>query len=126
MSEPTRASVLLSVQRALLGEITPGMRAVSVSWGRTSICIRVFHDGPWPPSVEEDFDACAVTQLVADFPYPERGDPEIRYEFLRLDGDSPLPLLGEREAFAYARNEEKWSALGQVVLEGATGPARSA
>jgi hypothetical protein len=109
MPEVNRANTLLSLQRALLGEITPGMRAVSVRWSSRQILIRVFHDGPWAALVEEDFDASAVTQVVADFPNPEQGDPEILYEFVRLDGDARLPQdLPENEAFAYARNNEKW------------------
>lgn len=111
MAEVTRSRVLLSVQRALLGEITPGMRAVSVRWNERRIQIRIFHDGPWPAEVEADFDACAITQVVADFPYPDRGDPEIQCEFVRLDGRNALPGLRDDEAFVYARNDEAWHPL---------------
>ena len=67
----------------------------------------MFHDGSWPSEVEDDFDASVVTQVIADFPYPERGDPEVHYEFVRLDGNAPLPQeKDEQEAFAYARDNE--------------------
>ena len=100
MPEITRTGVLLSVQRALLGEITPGMRAISVRWNNQRICIRVYHDGPWATEDSEDFDAGAVTQVVADFLPPT----DIQYEFVRLDDDAPLPQdLHDQEAYVYAR-----------------------
>ena len=101
-----RASVLLSVQRALLGEVTPGMRAIAVDWDQERIQVRVFHDGPWDASLEENFDASVVSQVVADFPWPERGDPRVVYEFIRLDGPGPLPELPNGGAHVYARNNE--------------------
>jgi hypothetical protein len=103
----SRTEVLLSVQRALLGEITPGMRAVRVEWNERLICIRIFHDGPWAQEIEEDFDAGAVTQVVADFPCTEKGDPAVEFQFVRLDAGMPLPQ-GLTGALVYARNEEKW------------------
>ena len=108
MAMPKRSSVLLSVQRALLGEITPGMRAIAVDWDAERIRIRVFHDGPWEASIEEDFDGCAITQVIADFPWPERGDPRVDHEFVRLDAPNPLPDLPDDGAYVYARNEDAW------------------
>lgn len=107
MSKLTRHSVVWSVQRAIHGEISPGMRAVSVCWDAQRILIRVFYDGPWPKEVEEDFDAGAVTQVVADFPYPDRDDPKVLYEFISLDCHTPLPVAGdESEEYLYVRPEE--------------------
>jgi hypothetical protein len=108
MEERTR--VLLSVQRALLGEITPGMRAIAVDWDQERIRIRVLHDGPWDASLEADFDAGAVSQVVADFPWPERGDPHVVCEFVRLDGQRALPELPKGAAYVYSRNDEAWRA----------------
>ena len=38
--------VRLSVQRALLGEITAEMRIITADWTDSLILIRVYHDGP--------------------------------------------------------------------------------
>lgn len=105
---PDRARVLLSVQRALLGETAPGVRAIAVDWNENRIRIQVLHDGPWDAAVEEDFDAGAVTQVVADFPWPERGDPQVDFEFARFDGSGPLPALPGGAAYVYARNDAAW------------------
>ena len=35
--------------------------------------------------VYEEFDAEAVTQIVADFPHPENGDPQVSCAFHRCD-----------------------------------------
>lgn len=110
MAMPDRVRVLLSLQRALVGEITPGMRAIGVNWNEARIDICVFHEGPWTPAVEEDFDAGAVTQVVADFAWPERGDPEVRYEFVQVDRHGRLPGLPEGGVYVYARNDDAWRA----------------
>lgn len=83
-----RTSVLLSVQRALVGEITPEMRFIEVEFSATLIHIQVFVDGPINEQHRDDFDACAVTQVCADFCFPdipERPGPEVRLSFTRCD-----------------------------------------
>jgi hypothetical protein len=45
----------------------------------------MMEDGAIAGSVCEDFDASAVTQVVADFAWPERGDPQVSFEFVRCD-----------------------------------------
>jgi hypothetical protein len=100
MDTELRVKVLLSLQRALLGEITPEMRAVAVQWSPARVTIRVYTDGEAPAEIREGFDASVVTQVVADFPYPERGDPTVAVEFLRCDAPSRLPDWGH---LVYAR-----------------------
>jgi hypothetical protein len=41
-----RTMVLLSIQRALLGEVFPALRAVSVEWADRSVKFVAFVDGP--------------------------------------------------------------------------------
>lgn len=89
-----RGSVLLSVQRALVGEVTPEMRAIEVQLSRTQIVIRVFTQGVPSEALRDDFDAGMVTQVVADFPYPDRQDPEVSVEFVRCDSPHPVPVRG--------------------------------
>ncbi|GEP43796.1 hypothetical protein BGE01nite_30870 [Brevifollis gellanilyticus] len=77
--------VLLSVQRALVGEVTTQMRFIGVEFCPESIHLIVWHDGAMHESIIEDFDAGTVTQVVADFCWPERGDPQVSFEFVRCD-----------------------------------------
>lgn len=80
-----RCRVLLSVVRALVGEITPQMRFVGVEFSTEHIHLIVWNDGGLSESVKDDFDACAVPQIFADFCWPERGDPDVSFEFVRCD-----------------------------------------
>jgi hypothetical protein len=100
MSGDLGTRVLLSVQRALLGEITPEMRAITVAWSPAEIRLRVFVDGPVSDAAMADFDASAVTQVVAEFSYPERGNPRVEFEFVRIDPPAPVPAVG---TFVFAR-----------------------
>ena len=70
-----RIRVRLSLQRALLGEVTPNLRAVCVEVSPAEIHVWAYYDGPQSEAEEEDFDGSVLTQLVADFPYPEWGTP---------------------------------------------------
>lgn len=74
--------VRLSLQRALLGEVTPNLRAVCVEVRPAEIHAWVHHDGPLSEQEEEGFDGSVLTQLVADFPCPERGDPAVYGHFI--------------------------------------------
>jgi hypothetical protein len=89
-----RTRVLLSVQRALLGEITPEMRAVEVEWSPECILLRVFTEGEANDKLQEEFDASAVTQIVADFPEPDRNDPRVEFDFIRCDAPARIPVRG--------------------------------
>jgi hypothetical protein len=89
-----RSRVLLSIQRALVGEITPEMRAIDVEISEKRILVRVFTEGALSDKLREDFDAGAMTQLVADFPEPDKADPQIILEFIRCDTPAPVPVRG--------------------------------
>ena len=89
-----RVRVLLSVQRALVGEITPEMRAVSVEWSPKEVLLRVFVDGLVADQIRDDFDASVVTQIMADFIHSERCEPPIEFEFIRVDDPVPIPNVG--------------------------------
>lgn len=43
-SEQLRTRVLLSIQRALLGMVTPSLRGVAVTWGDSAINARFIYD----------------------------------------------------------------------------------
>ena len=107
-----RASVLLSAQRALLGEVTPELRGVLVSWAAPP-------DVPEPAWIEADFyydreieddDADHVSEVegyvAADF----LPDVDVRFSPLHLSGSRPLPQVAEKDlatkVWVYRRFEE--------------------
>jgi len=98
-----RAKILLSVQRALVGCITSEMRSISVEWSSYRIHLHVYVDGVLREETFNDFDAEAVTQIVADFPYPDRGDPQVTFVFHRCDYPQKPEFEGE---LVYGRKEE--------------------
>lgn len=57
----------LSVIRAMVGEITPEMRAITVELNAQHVTVRVYHDGLASDDLWDDFDA-AMTEVYADFP----------------------------------------------------------
>jgi hypothetical protein len=98
-----RRDVLLAVQRALVGEISPGMRAVAVEIGPAQVWLYVFHDGEADEDEIDDFDAAVVAQLESDAPELATSDgvePEIGFSYVRVDEPAPLPVHGH---LVYAR-----------------------
>lgn len=71
------AAILLSAQRALLGHVTPQLRAVSVDAdpNRQQLAIRFVFDGEPSESVREAA-SCAATEMIADYPDPWTIDEE--------------------------------------------------
>lgn len=90
--------VLLKVQLALLGEVSPPLRAIFVSWTETSIHLDCYFDGEIDDKDTESM-ACVDTELVAIFPE----DHTIAHTLHRLDYPTPLP---QRLTCVYARREE--------------------
>ena len=78
------------------------MRFVSVEYSVDRIHIIVWHDGAMSDSDREDFDACAVTDVAADF-WPPDGDPTPSVDFVRCD----YPMRPDfRGTIVYGRKEE--------------------
>ncbi len=97
-----RVSTLLSVQRALVGEIIPAFRLISVEYSEAEIKIWVYHDGKINVDEIEKFDSSVITEVVADFPYPNNSDPKVDFEFVRLDypekiNPKGIPVYGRQE-----------------------------
>jgi len=61
-----RVRVLLSVQRALLGEVTAKMRKIEVILATDALHLRVWHEGAATKEEKDDFDAIVVTDIAAD------------------------------------------------------------
>lgn len=93
-----RVRVLLSIQRALLGSVTPSLRGVAVSWDERRVSARFVYD------VDDSTHAELVqeieTEVLADL------DPELstQFEIEAASGSTPRVLKGA-EIWAYLRRE---------------------
>jgi hypothetical protein len=61
-----RSEIVLSVCRALLGEVFPKLRLVSCSSDAQKICVDFYVDGPID-EVDADSVSCVETSLIADW-----------------------------------------------------------
>jgi len=78
--------VLLSLQRALLGEVTPNLRVVTVTYDLESIHFDAFFDGPIGDEEREGM-SLVETEVLAEFPATHK----ITHGVIRLDAPAPLP-----------------------------------
>lgn len=92
--------LLLSLQRALLGEVHPTLRQASIEADLTlqMVRLRFEYDGTPSATVHESC-SCAATEVIADFPSPWR----LEEQHLAVPVDtplSPLALVAYRQAEA--------------------------
>jgi hypothetical protein len=94
-----RATLLLSVQRALLGAVPHNLRAVTCDWEGTEIKLRFVFDGE---IAEENYEDAQIvgTEVVADFPAPWT----ISEDIVRLDYPGGM-CPGALALWAYLRKE---------------------
>jgi hypothetical protein len=90
--------LLLSIQRALLGEVTPNIRAVTAQIGSDTVTLRWIIDGVISDSLRRDLSAVG-TEVIADF-----ATHQIAEEFVRCDAPSALDEL-LLDHLAYLRRE---------------------
>lgn len=92
-----RVRVLLSMQRALLGAVTPTLRGVAVSWTADRIVARFIYDeGPR----DHDLMLKTETEVLADF------DESVATDFVVEVEPAPAPLaLSNGEVWVYRRHE---------------------
>ncbi len=83
----------LSLQRALVGEITPEVRAVAVDVNMRQIIVRVYHNGSASDELFDDLDA-SMSEVYADFPGDGSEAIEVSLRLLRSDEPDPIPMLG--------------------------------
>jgi len=93
-----RPQVLLSIQRALLGEVFPALRGVAVGWQDRTIRIVCYTDGPVSATDQERL-AGVETEVLADF----SEDYEVQLDIIRCDGPAEMAPL---QAWAYQRREK--------------------
>lgn len=96
-SEVTRERVLLSLQRALLGEVFERLIAVCVDWHDHHITIYAYVDGD-PTDDELESLSCVETEVIADF----SKHVTIEHEVQRLDSPRRPP---DHTAYVYLRKE---------------------
>jgi hypothetical protein len=87
------AEAQLSVVRALLGEITPEIRVVTVQTHMRAITVRVYAHGEVSDELLDDLDA-AMTQVYADFPGEGPEAVRVDLELDRADEPDPVPAYG--------------------------------
>jgi hypothetical protein len=93
-----RARLLLSVQRALLGEMTANVRAVTCSAADSKIVLRWIVDGAISDGLREAASAIG-TEVIADF-----ANHHVSEELVRCDDPADIKLLFLDE-LAYLRKE---------------------
>lgn len=91
-----RNSIILSVQRALLGEVSPALRGVTVGWNDKSINILCYFDG-FISKEDREAMSCVETEVMADFP-----DLQIDLDVIQCDVPQEMNLL---DVWVYRRRE---------------------
>jgi hypothetical protein len=92
-----RVRALLSMQRAMLGMVTPSLRAVAVSWDARQIRARFIYDqdGDYVDLVQE-----TETQVLADF------EEDVATDFtIEVAPEPTVPALTGRDVWIYRRRE---------------------
>jgi hypothetical protein len=93
-----RMRVLLSLQSALIGEITLHLRAVKVGYDMKHIDLYFIYDGEISEN-DKRASRDASERVLADFP----DDEYVKSHHIRCDYPSQIPDLGDD--VAYRRNE---------------------
>ena len=100
----SQSMLLLSLQRALLGEVHPELRQASIEADQTSQTVRLrFEYDGIPSDGAKESCSCAATEVIADFPAPWRLDEQ----HLSALAPSPLEPLAH---VAYRRAEPQHAA----------------
>jgi len=92
-----RMTLLLYLQRALLGAISPALRGVTVGWHDKVVSVICYFHGS---ATEEDREAMddVHTEMLADL-YPEYN---VELEVVQIDQPRVMPML---KVWAYRRRE---------------------
>lgn len=91
--------IRLSAQRALLGQVTPSLRAVSVDVGERKVYFRCIFDGN-PTEYVRELLSVAATEIIADFQEPYM----IEEEYLSIEEPNEMKHL---KHLIYLRHESK-------------------
>lgn len=80
-----RVGAILSMNRALLGEVFPALRSARIAWDDEKICVFFYYDGEISEDDHESAE-CVATEVIADYP-----DYTIEVNILRWDYPNSLP-----------------------------------
>lgn len=78
--EINRVRAILSMTRALLGEVSPNLRKATIKWDNKKIHLYFYYDG----EISEDDNESAefvLTEVIADFPKYEFGIDILRCDY---------------------------------------------
>ncbi|WHP32245.1 hypothetical protein QMG90_04745 [Trabulsiella odontotermitis] len=90
--------VRLSLQRALLGNVTPNIRAVVVELKNKNISLLFYFDGE-PNDDDEELVSVVETEVIADF------DEDFVIEAIATRLDYPQPIKNTNGMLVFLRNE---------------------
>lgn len=91
-----REDVLFSVQRAMLGEVFPSLRAVTVEWSDDTVKFFAYVDGPLADEDAESL-SCISAAVAADF----WSGVDIDYEVVQVD--APNKIVDQRTRVYHRR-----------------------
>lgn len=98
VEDARRCAVLIAVQQALLGEVTPNLRAFAIRYEDASIQLEAFFDQQ-PAEDEVEAMARVETEVIALFPESHRISLQL------VTSPSPQPIPKDR-IWTYHRKEE--------------------
>ena len=87
----------LSIQRALLGEISPQLRSVVFSIVGRDIDVRFYFDG-LISKIDAESASCVETEIIADY----EAEDTVTFRCIRLDAPKPIEDDG---VWVYQRRE---------------------
>lgn len=90
-------SLRMSLQRAMVGEVFPALRAVTVEYTSTTAHFYAYIDGSLQPEDRESI-SCICTEMIADFP------ASVTIEFHTIETFDAVPVRDPR-LFVFARRE---------------------
>jgi len=92
-------SLVLSVNRALWGEVTAQLRAVTATLKTKTIYLKFYFDGA-PSDDDRESVGCIGSEVIADYPAPYLIEEEI------IIAPSPEPILYEEDWMMVYRRKE--------------------
>jgi hypothetical protein len=95
-----RESLLLEIQRALLGVVPASLRAVTCGWSDKQIILRFIFDGAFDEEDKESMQFVG-TEVIAGFPEYDK----VTEEIIRVDYPNDLRSYS-LQAYAYLRKEK--------------------
>jgi hypothetical protein len=93
----TRVRAILSMNRALWGEVSPALRAARIKWNEKQVHLFFYYDGEISEKDHESAE-CVATEVIADF-------PELNFEVDILQWDYPKPIPQNEGELVYKRRE---------------------